>query len=139
MKTALVVVLILILGIIGIWYFTKDENNLLPPNDINNGEPLVGTTTESVITKEFRVEGSSFKFSPVEMRVNEGDTVKVVFVNIDGTHDWKLDGYNIGTKVLQAGEQETVEFVANKPGSFEYFCSVGNHRAMGMKGTLVVE
>jgi plastocyanin len=32
-----------------------------------------------------------------------------------------------------------IEFVANKKGKFEYYCSVGEHRAMGMKGNLVVE
>jgi plastocyanin len=29
--------------------------------------------------------------------------------------------------------------VADKKGTFEYYCSVGQHRALGMKGKLVVE
>ena len=33
----------------------------------------------------------------------------------------------------------TAEFTADKVGSFEYYCSVGSHRSMGMKGVLKVE
>jgi uncharacterized cupredoxin-like copper-binding protein len=32
-----------------------------------------------------------------------------------------------------------VQFVADKTGTFEFYCSVGNHRQMGMVGTLVVQ
>ena len=32
-----------------------------------------------------------------------------------------------------------VEFVASIAGTFEYYCSVGEHRAKGMKGNLIVE
>jgi hypothetical protein len=38
-----------------------------------------------------------------------------------------------------AGASDVVEFTADKAGTFEYYCSVGNHRAMGMKGTLTVK
>ncbi|MEY4731380.1 MAG: hypothetical protein RL681_326, partial [Candidatus Parcubacteria bacterium] len=46
--------------------------------------------------------------------------------------------FNAATKVLTDGQSETIEFVANKAGTFEYYCSVGSHRQMGMKGTLTV-
>ena len=97
-------------------------------------------TTEVVgIVREVTVTGNNFSFSPSEIRVKRGDTVRVLFKNANGTHDWRLEGYSIGTKVLSAGAQETVEFVADKTGTFEYFCSVGPHRAMGMVGNLIVE
>lgn len=108
-------------------------------------EPSSTTTTtpatignESMV-KEFMVNGSAFKFDPKEIRVKKGDMVKITFKNTGGMHDFVIDELKIATKVLQAGEEETVEFKAEKIGSFEYYCSVGNHRAMGMKGTLVVE
>ena len=89
--------------------------------------------------KEITVYGSSFKFEPSEIKVKKGDTVKVTFINSGGFHDWVLDEFNVRTKQISSGAQETVEFVADKTGSFEYYCSVGQHRQMGMKGTLVVE
>ena len=33
----------------------------------------------------------------------------------------------------------SVTFIADQEGSFEYYCSVGNHREEGMVGTLIVE
>ena len=88
--------------------------------------------------KEFTVSGQNFSFSPSRMTVKKGDTVKITFKNVSGTHDFRIDGYNVGTRVIQSGAQEMITFVADKAGSFEYFCSVGEHRAMGMKGTLTV-
>jgi plastocyanin len=88
--------------------------------------------------KEFVVEGSNYTFVPSQITVKLGDTVRVIFKNSDGLHDWRLDEFNAATKKIQGGQSETIEFVANKAGTFEYYCSVGNHRQMGMKGTLMV-
>lgn len=119
-----------------------------PTDEVNtDGEqvvnipPLVGeeTPTQPQV-KEFTVEGGNFSFSVKEMKVKEGETVKVTFKNVEGMHDWILDEFpNAKTKVLNKGESETVEFVANKKGTFEYYCSVGQHRANGMVGKLIVE
>jgi len=89
--------------------------------------------------KEFTVTGQNFSFGPALMTVKEGDKVKITFKDITGNHDFKIDEFNVATSVLEAGDIETVEFIANKIGSFEYYCSVGTHRAMGMKGVLKVE
>jgi plastocyanin len=96
--------------------------------------------TEQVPTtvKEFTVTGANFSFTPSTMTVKKGDTVKITFVNSGGFHDLKIDEFAVATKKLSAGAQEVVEFVADKAGTFEYYCSVGDHRAMGMKGTLTV-
>lgn len=89
--------------------------------------------------REFKVVGTPFKFDVGEIRVKEGDTVRIVFTNSQGTHDLVIDEFNARTKITQTGEADTIEFVANKKGTFEYYCSVGNHRAMGMLGKLIVE
>jgi len=96
-----------------------------------------GETTGTV--KEIIVTGSNFKFVPATITVNLGDTVRVTFVNSGGTHNFSLDEFDIQTATLQGGTEETVEFVADQKGSFEYYCSIGTHRQMGMKGTLIVK
>lgn len=88
--------------------------------------------------KSFMVLGSNYKFSLGEMRVKKGDRVRVTFKNIEGFHDFKIDEFSVSTKQINAGQEEIIEFVASKTGSFEFYCSVGQHRANGMKGTLVV-
>ncbi|MBI5421987.1 dienelactone hydrolase family protein [Candidatus Peregrinibacteria bacterium] len=104
----------------------------------------VPPTSANASKKTFAITGEPFKFlmngaeAPV-LRVKQGDTVRIEFTNTKGFHDWVLDEFNARTPQLQAGASATVEFVADKKGTFEYYCSVGSHRAMGMKGNLIVE
>jgi plastocyanin len=107
-----------------------------PSTSTATSTPATGTPKGAV--KEFTVTGKNFSFAPATMAVKQGDRVRITFVNDSGTHDLRVDGYNVGTKVIQGGASETFEFVADKTGSFEYYCSVGQHRQMGMKGTLTV-
>jgi nitrosocyanin len=97
------------------------------------------TDQQGAVVKEFTVEGGMYYFSPKEIRVKVGDTVKVTLTNKEGLHDFVLDEFDVKTKTIKAGETDTVTFVASKAGTFEYYCSVGTHRAMGMKGNLIVE
>ena len=110
---------------------TEDENT---EEEAKDSEGAMKKTV-----KEVRVEGSPFKFTPNVIRVKRGDTVRVTFMNNEGFHDYLLDEFNVKTKQLQAGGQETVSFVADKTGTFEYYCSVGTHRAQGMVGSLIVQ
>ena len=91
------------------------------------------------ITKTFTVSGQNFSFTPNTLTVNKGDKVKITFQNTGGFHDFRIDEFNVKTAQLGSGKSETVEFTADKTGTFEYYCSVGNHRAMGMTGKLTVK
>jgi len=128
----IIVLLIIVLG--GMWFLTKDSVKEVPLSD----EETITATGE---VKEFVVEGSNFKFSPAEMKVKAGDTVKVTLKNPDSMpHDFKIDEFNTATKIIaKGGADETIEFIANKRGTFEYYCSVGNHREKGMIGKLIIE
>ncbi len=167
-STVLIIVVMLILGGIGYWVATSNNSDeaddqestspspsasaSLSPTTSPTGavspstsptrsatpKPTVTPTTQGQ-TKTFNVSGSNFSFSVKEMRVKKGDKVKVVFTNTNGTHDWVIDAFNARTPQIGSGQTATVEFVADKTGTFEYYCSVGSHRALGMKGNLIVE
>jgi plastocyanin len=118
--------------------------NLASPSE--NGAPQATQTPQGQQSqeaagplKEFTVTASNYKFSLTEMRVNKGDRVRVTLVNEEGNHDWRLDEFSATTPVLRTGGQSTVEFIADKAGTFEYYCSVDSHRAMGMKGSFIVQ
>ena len=110
----------------------KDEEKDKSEADENEGK-----TKEGV--KSFEISSANFKFDKSELKVKQGDKVKITLENDEGMHDWVIDEFNVKTKLLKAGEKDTVEFVANKKGTFEYYCSVGQHRQNGMKGNLIVE
>jgi plastocyanin len=89
--------------------------------------------------KVFNIGGENFEFDVAEIRVEEGDTVVINFTSTGGLHDWTIDEFDANTARVQTGETSSVTFVAERAGSFEYYCSVGQHRANGMVGTLIVE
>ena len=88
---------------------------------------------------EIVIEGSNYKFTPEKITVKKGEKTRIVFKSKEGFHDFRVDELKIATAVIQSGEEDFVEFTPDKTGTFEFYCSFGNHRAMGMKGTLVVE
>lgn len=89
--------------------------------------------------KEIVVEGSNYKFAPYKLTVKKGVKTRILFKNKEGVHDFRVDELNIQTAVIREGEEDFIEFTPEKSGTYEFYCSVGNHRAMGMKGTLTVE
>lgn len=89
--------------------------------------------------KVFSVNGTNFAFDVTEIRVKEGDTVTINFESQDGFHDWVVDEFDAATEKVRPGTPTSVTFVADKAGTYEYYCSVGSHRAQGMVGTLIVE
>lgn len=90
-------------------------------------------------TKIFTLEAGSFYYKPDTITVKKGDRVKVTINSVDMMHDFVIDEFDAKTEIAKSGTSASVEFVADKTGSFEFYCSVGTHRAQGMVGTLVVQ
>jgi len=119
----------------------NEEENGSP---VSNTMPILGNVNEMVVenegqVKEFTISGKNFSFAPSAITVNKGDKVKITFQSSAGFHDFVIDEFGAATKQLTSPAEETIEFIADKTGTFEYYCSVGSHRAMGMKGTLTVK
>lgn len=106
------------------------------PEDESSPSGAMGEEVEGV--REFTVTASNFKFAPITMSVKKGDTVRITFKNTQGMHDFVIEEFDVNTEVIDGAGEEVVEFVADEAGKFEYYCSVGNHRQMGMVGTLTV-
>lgn len=140
-------VVLVALGAGGFWFLSNNSSTQTTQTQSTETTPSTTTTQTDTSTdsatqanvKEFTIDGSNFKFVPNEIKVNQGDTVRITFNNLSGTHDFVIKELNINTQTLNSGQQETVEFVASQAGTFEFICSVGSHAAMGMKGTLIVE
>jgi plastocyanin len=90
-------------------------------------------------TKEFTVDAFNYGYDITEIRVKQGDRVTINLTNSGGFHDLVIDEFSAATEKIREGGLTSVTFVADKAGTFEFYCSVGNHRAEGMVGTLIVE
>ena len=107
----------------------------------NMTEELV-TPTEVVVLAEERVfdlVGSDFEYDVKEIRVKKGETVTINLTVTEGMHDWRVDEFEAMTEVIEVDGASSVTFVADMVGTFEYYCSIGQHRANGMVGNLIVE
>lgn len=156
-QTGIIIAVIIIVIIIIALVKSKQSSSVVTPTvdntagqQMETGEgvtPSVDTTsqpntppaTTTPTTKSFTVTGSNYSFTPNTLTVNKGDLVKITFKNSGGMHDFKIDEFNVATERLESGDSTTIQFVANKTGTFQYYCSVGSHRAMGMWGTLTVQ
>ncbi len=100
--------------------------------------------------KEITMKAESWKFTPNVINVNKGDLVRLHFttaqdeVALYNGHGFGIEGYNVNA-FLTKGTQQTVEFIADKPGTFTFrctsFCSapeaaIENH--FNMVGKLIV-
>jgi plastocyanin len=121
------------------------QNNIEGNINVNIGGDNTGQNNEAqdnnqaAAVREFNLSAKPFEFSQKEIRVKKGDKVRINLTIAAGFHDWAIDEFNAKTRQMGAGESDSVEFTADKIGTFEYYCSVGNHRQMGMVGNLIVE
>lgn len=89
--------------------------------------------------KTITMDAGAFYYSVKEIKVKKGDKVTITFTSKDMMHDFNIDELGVKSEIAKAGETKTVEFTADKVGTFEYYCSVGQHRKMGQIGKLIVE
>lgn len=86
-----------------------------------------------------QIDAGGFYYKPNILKVKKGEKVKIEIKAVDMMHDFNIDELGIKSPIVQSGESAIVEFVADKVGEFEYYCSVGQHRNLGQVGKLIVE
>jgi heme/copper-type cytochrome/quinol oxidase subunit 2 len=124
-----------------------DFNITVSPNQQQASQT---TTTSQGQIREISMKAESWKFTPNVIEVNQGDRVRLNFVTAQDEvalyngHGFGIEGYNVNVFLLK-GTQQTVEFIADKPGEFTFrctsFCSapeaaLENH--FNMEGKLIV-
>ncbi|MGO8789809.1 MAG: cupredoxin domain-containing protein [Terriglobia bacterium] len=100
---------------------------------------LAAAQAASPGVREITMTAKNYEFDPSVITAKKGDKLRLIITATDRDHGIKIDGYDIN-QVLKKGDPTTIEFTADKAGTFEFKCSV--HCGMGhrkMKGKLVVE
>lgn len=108
-------------------------------NSKTNTEQQTSSIPNNEPVKEFTVTAKNWQFDPGTMTVNQGDRVRLKITSIDVAHSFMLKEYNLNAK-LEPNETQTIEFIADKAGTFSFRCGVPcgeGHREM--TGTLVVK
>ena len=88
---------------------------------------------------EIQMTARKYQFDPSVITVKKGEVVRLIITALDRKHGFQLKEFGID-QVLLKGEPTTIEFTADKAGTFEFKCSVFCGFGHGkMKGKLVVE
>lgn len=86
------------------------------------------------------VEGF-YKFRPGTFGAKVGETLNITLKSAIGNqnpHNLVIDQLSVRIPNVNAGETKNTTVKLDKAGSYEYYCAVGNHRTLGMRGTLTV-
>lgn len=73
--------------------------------------------------RHFRIEASSFQYTPETINVNPGDHVTIDLVATDVVHGLYLDGYDLNV-TADPGQTASLSFIADRSGAFRFRCSV---------------
>ena len=123
---------------------------LLMPRPREDTKTEVGATPSPTATtesgsiregvKEIQIVGNEYTFTPSSISVGKGEKVALTFRNTGRLpHNLTIKELGIATKTIGQGESDTVEFTASEVGILTFYCSVGNHRSLGMEGSLEVK
>lgn len=88
--------------------------------------------------REFTLTARDYHFSPDRIEVGQDDLVKVTVQSADVAYSLTIDEYRVSRRV-PAGGTTTLEFRADRPGTFAFYSNMTNDPRHGqMKGQLVV-
>ncbi len=101
-----------------------------------------GGETPATQTKSFTIDSFSFGYSLSTLNVSPGDVVTINLTNSGGKHDWTVDEISgARTTIINGGQSDSITFTVPQSAAgktYMFYCSVGNHRALGMEGNFVV-
>lgn len=140
--TLIIIVVFLAAIGVGVYMYMQDSTPATTLSPTDTETPTIAPEGEATPEDEVTIDvsGKNFEFTPSGITVKQGQTVTINFTSEDGgPHDLVIDEFDVATEQVSSGETSSITFVADRVGEFEYYCSVGNHREMGMVGTLVVE
>jgi len=120
-----------------IWRLKENMRNLdsRTYNELENILENGGLTSDV----SFDIDMTNYEFSENEITVKQGDKVTINLSSSLGTHNFVIDELDVASLTINSGQETELTFTATTRGTFEYYCSVGDHRALGMVGTLIVE
>lgn len=117
---------------------------LLPPRNIfikASHSPQTGyifVSQSSGAVKGLRGSGGSAYSTNPTYTFNKGSVESIHMINEDyethSKHNFNIDQFNVHTKDLGYFQTQTVTFIADKEGTFQYYCTIHPE----MKGNVVV-
>lgn len=134
MKKPIIIIVILVIIVIAGFALFRQPGETTSQSK-TSGE---GTASDREV-KEIEIKASNWKFTPELIEVNLGDKVELHLESTEGTHGFIIPAFGISER-LEPGKDVHAEFVADKAGTFNFYCNVpcgAGHS--NMNGIIVVK
>lgn len=125
-------------------FVIQDMGNKVPKKSspvVNQEEtpPAPPTITEGEV-REIVITGNEYSFSPKAISLTAGETVKITFKNTGNLpHNLVITELGVSTDEILGGKEDSVTVTVKKTGMYTFFCSISNHRQLGMEGKVEVK
>lgn len=156
MKNLFIVVGIVLIAVVGYMVFNQNNSQEQVSEDAMTEEvkPSEDAMMEDKTSEEagdamgetdsvefdYEITMESYAFTPSVLEAEAGQTLRIKVTTLNGMHDFVIDELDVASQVLTEGKEEILEITIpeDAEGEYTFYCSVGNHRALGMEGTLTV-
>jgi uncharacterized cupredoxin-like copper-binding protein len=116
-----------------------DDNN---DNGDTGGATEASTAAPTGPGGSMNLSATDFKFDPADPTVKSGEVTVVLKNDGQTTHSLEIEDVNGSDQELEGdvapGESGTLK-VNLAPGTYEFYCPVGDHKGMGMTGEVTVQ
>ncbi len=152
-KSVLLIGIVVVVAVLGGFFFMSGKSPVQPmatPVEVEESETMVVEDEQVDATAEanamektttITIDVKPFSFAPAVIEAKAGETITVTLTNSEGMHDFVIEELSVASKKLTQGQTDTFEIKIPEDAtgkSYEFYCSVGNHRQQGMVGTLKV-
>lgn len=117
---------------------TAKDQKKTPVERDENGTPIIDVSFGGdAWVRTIDLKTGNFFFEPKVINAKPGEKLRIDFRGTEGTHTFVIDEANVKQPIKDGSG---FEFTApEKAGSYAFYCDIGNHRKMGMEGTLIVK
>jgi len=126
------------IGLAGSQMVMANQGTATPPAS-PSASPSSSPSASPASGSEIQIFTEDIKFDPKELTIPANTDVKIKVTNKGVLqHDFHVDKLDVTSKLLNAGESDTVTIKA-AAGTYEFWCTVPGHKEAGMVGTLTVK
>jgi plastocyanin len=115
-------------------------------DDDDESAATTATTEETTAAggggETVKVSATDFKFDPSDPTVAPGEVTFDVTNDGETTHNLEVEGPSGEAELpedLQPGDSGSVSVDLGEPGTYKFYCPVGNHEELGMVGEVTVK
>ena len=124
-------------------------NSLIP---VNGNSPVFAAPTNTFMKASYspqsgyvftsqstssarRSIGTGYNSPAITLRQGELESIHIINEDTSSKHNFNIDAFKVHSKNLGYFQSQSVTFIANKVGTFTYYCTIHPE----MKGTVIIE